>query len=244
MIHTAPAPYGTPDERRAAFREGARDYLPVTPAIVAWGLVTGVALVQSGLTLAQALGLSATAFAGSAQLAVLPLIAGAAPVWIIVVTALMMNLRFVIYSAALKGSLEHLPFRRRLLLGYLIGDMGFVLYTRRVEREPAWQPRDAYFLGMASLNWCVWHAASLFGIFAAAWIPRDWGFEFAGTLALVALLVPLCARLPGAVGTVVAAGLGILTLHWPARSGLLVAIVAGVVAALLVDRRRRPEAGS
>ena len=234
----ARAPRGTPDERRAAFRAGARDYLPVLPAIVAWGVVTGVALVQSGLTLAQALGFSATAFAASAQLATLPLIVAGAPLTVIVLTALMMNLRFVIYSAALKSSLQHVPFGRRMLYGYLTGDMGVVLYLKRVQQDSAWAPRDAYFYGMAVVNWSVWHAASFAGIFAAAWIPRDWGLEFAGTVALLALLVPLCTQLPGAVATVVSAAVGYATLHWPARLGLVVALVAGVASALLVDRVR------
>lgn len=235
---------GTPEERRAAFREGVRDYLPMLPAIVAWGVVTGVALVQSGLSLAHALGLSATAFAASAQLAALPLIAAGAPLSIVVLTALMMNLRFVIYSAALKSSLQHVPMRRRILLGYLIGDMGVVLYLKRVQRHPDWAPRDAYFFGMSSVNWAVWHVASLTGIFAAAWIPREWGLEFAGTLALLALLVPMCARLPGALGIAVAAGVGIATAGWPARLGLVFAIVCGIVAAMAAERWRRPRAGA
>ena len=230
---------GTPEERRAAFREGARDFVPMLPAIVAWGLVTGVALVQSGLSLAHALGLSATAFAASAQLATVPMIVAGAPLSIVVLTALMINLRFVIYSAALKNSLQHVPMRRRVLLGYLIGDMGVVLYLKRVQRDPGWAPRDAYFLGMSSVNWVVWHVASLTGIFAAAWIPREWGLEFAGTLALLALLVPMCARLPAAAGIAVAAGVGIATLHWPARLGLVFAVLCGIVAAMGVERARR-----
>ncbi len=239
----SPVALGSPAERRAAFREGVRDYLPAVPAIIAWGVVTGVALVQSGLSLAFALGLSATAFAATAQLAALPLIVAGAPLSIIVLTALMMNLRFVIYSAALKSSLQHVTFGRRVLLGYLIGDMGVAIYLRRVQRHPDWPARDAYFFGMSAINWSAWHVASLTGIFAAAWIPRDWGLEFAGTLALVALLVPMCARLPGAVGTLVAAALGIATLHWPARLGLVFAIVCGVVAAMAVEQWRRPDAG-
>jgi predicted branched-subunit amino acid permease len=240
----APAPAtGSPEERRAAFREGVRDYLPAVPAIAAWGVVTGVALVQSGLSLAHALGLSATAFAATAQLAALPLIVAGAPLSVIVLTALMMNLRFVIYSAALKSSLQHVKFGRRVLLGYLIGDMGVVLYLKRVQRHPDWAPRDAYFLGMSAINYTAWHVASLTGIFASAWIPRDWGLEFAGTLALLALLVPMCARLPGAVGTAVGAALGVATMHWPARLGLVFAIVCGVAAAMLAEQwtHRRAE---
>ena len=56
------------DGERAAFRDGFRDLIPVGPGTFAWGLVTGVAMVKSGLTLAQAVGMTVLVFAGSAQL--------------------------------------------------------------------------------------------------------------------------------------------------------------------------------
>jgi predicted branched-subunit amino acid permease len=225
-------------ERRAAFREGVRDYLPALPALVAWGVVTGVAMVQSGLALAYVLGLGATAFAASAQLASVPLMVSGAPLWAIVLTALMTNLRFVIYSAALKNHLQHLSWRRRLLLSYLVGDMLVVMFLRKVQQRPDWPERDAYFLGIGVLNLAVWHTCQLIGIFGAAWIPRDWGFELAGTLALLALVLPACARVPGAAGALAAALVGVATLHWPARLGLVDAIAAGVVVAMLAESWR------
>ena len=46
--------------------------------------------------------MSLLVYAGSAQLAALPLIAAGAPLWVIVATGFITNLRFVIYSAALR----------------------------------------------------------------------------------------------------------------------------------------------
>ena len=104
------------DGERAAFRDGFRDLIPVGPGTFAWGLVTGVAMVKSGLTLAQAVGMTVLVFAGSAQLSSLPLIAAASPVWVIVLTALVVNLRFVIYAAADRKSTRlnssHIPLSR------------------------------------------------------------------------------------------------------------------------------------
>ena len=63
------------DIDRRAFREGARDYSPTLMAIFSWGLVTGIAMSKSVLTLPQALTMSLLCYAGSSQLAVLPLLA-------------------------------------------------------------------------------------------------------------------------------------------------------------------------
>jgi len=225
--------------RRAAFMEGVRDMAPASPGIAAWGLVTGVAMVQSGLSLAHALGLSAIAYAGSAQLAVLPLFAGGSPVWVIVLTAVMVNLRFVIYSAVLRKPLAHLPWQRRLLLGYLTGDLTFVLFMRRLERDPAWPQRGSYFFGMASVNWVVWHVTSLLGIALATRVPAQWGLDLAGTLALLALLIPFCLRPPAAAGVVVAACVAVAGYGWPLRLGLLAAILCGVIAAFGTEKLLR-----
>ena len=68
---------------------------PLAFAIAVWGLVTGVAMVGAGMTVPIAILLSLTVFAGSAQLATLPLLAVGAPMPVVYATALLVNLRFV-----------------------------------------------------------------------------------------------------------------------------------------------------
>ncbi len=85
---------------RQAYHEGLRAMAPLGVAISVWGLVTGVAMVNSGLSIPMAILITLTVFAGSAQLAVLPLLATSAPLPIVWVTALLVNLRFVIFAAA------------------------------------------------------------------------------------------------------------------------------------------------
>lgn len=223
---------------RAAFRRGFADMLPASPAVAAWGLVTGVAMAQSGLALSESVGLSLIAYAGSAQLAALPLLVAGAPIAVSVLTALMVNLRFVIYSAAVAPSFRASPLRQRLALGYLLGDISFVVYMRR---ESEWRhspSRAGYFLGLGLAMFGVWHVASLLGLFAAAAIPRDWGLDFAGLLALLALWVPALASRPTLLGSVVAAGLSVALDRLPFRTGLVAAILAGIAVAVAADRRR------
>ena len=71
-----------------AFTEGVRDMLPVTPGIAAWGITTGVALANSGLSLVEASAMTLFVFAGSSQLAATPLIMSGAPLWVVWLTAL------------------------------------------------------------------------------------------------------------------------------------------------------------
>jgi predicted branched-subunit amino acid permease len=113
------------------FTQGARDMLPVAPGIAAWGLMTGVAMMKAGLSLVESLAMSLLVFAGSSQLAAMPLILAGAPVWVILATAFCVNLRFVVFSLHLRPFMMHLPLWRRLLGGYLCADLSYVLFTRR-----------------------------------------------------------------------------------------------------------------
>jgi predicted branched-subunit amino acid permease len=220
---------------RAAFRRGFRELLPIMPGVLAWGLVTGIAMAKSGLTLAQALGMTLAAYAGSAQLAALPLMAAAAPVWVVAVTAVIVNLRFVIYSLALRPHVRHLSRPARLALGYLTGDITFVKFVTLLEQEPGYPHRVAYFAGAAACNWLAWQIGSIAGILGAGFIRPGSGLELAGTLALIALVVPLCTRLPALLGVVVAGIVSVLAHEWPLKLGLLAAVVCGIAAAMLAE---------
>lgn len=226
---------GTATRSRAAFGAGFRDMLPAFPPNIAWGLVTGVAMAQSGLGLPKAYALAIFAYAGSAQLAVLPLLLVHAPVWVTVVTALMVNLRFVIYSAALTPTLGTLPFARRFAASYLIGDMPFVIFMRHMARYGDAE-RTPYFLGIALANFVAWHGGSFAGLLAAGRVPAAWGLEFAGMLALIALLLPMVASHAALTAALVGGGLAVVLDGLPAHAGLVVATLAGVSAALVAER--------
>lgn len=232
-----PAPTSTPASR--SFQEGMRDILPPTPGVFAWGLVTGVAMAKSGLTLTQCLAMTLLSYAGSAQLATLPLIAANAPFWLMLITATIVNLRFVVYVAGLRDMLQPRPALQRAALGYLVGDVTFVIYMNRLSRSPEVADRIAYYLGAAVMNWLAWQVGSCIGIFTAAWIPASWGLELAGTLALVALLVPLCAQRPALAGIVVAGTVALLAHALPLKLGMLCGTLAGIAVALALDQRLR-----
>ncbi len=219
-------------------RAGLWDMLPASPAIAAWSLVTGVAMAKSALTLGQAVGMSLIAYAGAAQLAALPLMLAGAPIAVTVLSALVVNLRFVIYSAALAPSFRMLPMRERLTLGYLISDLGFVFYMRHETTLRADPMRTWYFFGMGLLVFVIWHLASLVGLFAATFIPSNWGLDFIGALALLAVLVPMLAVRSAQIGAAVAAAFSLVLRGLPFKLGVIAAILAGIVAAMAVDRRK------
>jgi predicted branched-subunit amino acid permease len=222
--------------RRAAFHAGRLAILPFMPGTFAWGMISGVAMVKSGLPVPWAIAMSLLVCAGSAQLAALPLIAAGAPIWVIVATGFITNLRFVIYSAAIRPYFEHHPLGLRVALGFFMTDFTFVRFMRSTQDGtlPGLH-RDAWFAGMCSTNFFCWQTAAIVGCIGASYVPTDWGLEFTGTLALVALVGPSLNARPAIIGAVVAGVIALLAHGLPFKLGLFCAAIAGIIAASLAD---------
>lgn len=218
----------------------------VTPGMAAWALVTGVAMVKGGLPLGVALLMSLSVFAASAQLAAVPLMLVGAPLWVVWVTALCVNLRFVIFSAQMRRHMMGLPLRWRLVAGYLTADITYVLMQQRYgEATPADRAHPepmAYFVGLCSVNWLAWNVFALGGILFASLIPTDWGLAFAGTLALIGLLVTLVRDRITGVTAALAATAAVAAFALPFKLHIIVAVAAAVAAGLLLDHAQRVSA--
>jgi predicted branched-subunit amino acid permease len=230
-----PAAVRPPDEDPAIFREGVRVGAPTLFGIGAWGLVVGVAMINSGLSLAQALGMTLLVFAGSAQLASLPLIAAGAPVWVVFATALVVNLRFVIFSALLAPHFVHLPWKQRFLLGYVSGDITVNLFQQRFPTEAPAPGKVSFLKGLIIPNWFAWQTGSVIGIFLGSMVPPHWGLGLAGTLAIICILVPAALTRASLVGVVVAGAVAVLAHGMPYKLGLLAAVLVGMLCAMAVE---------
>ncbi len=225
-------------ERIAAFREGLHALMPALIATATWGLVTGVAMVKSGLTESMALAMTLLLYAGSAQLTSLPLIASGAPLWLIFMAGSVVNLRFIIFGAALHPYFRHLSWPRRLGLGYFTTDMGFVLFmprfgdaAERGTREQLW-----YFLGTIAPGWVVWQSSSIAGIYLGTLVPTAWSLDFAAVLALLAITVPLANSRPMLVSMLAAGLTAWVGQLLPLRLGLAAAVIVGILAGIAAER--------
>jgi predicted branched-subunit amino acid permease len=221
------------------FRRGARDMLDFAPGISAWGLVTGVAMAKSGLSLPLAVLMSLTVYAGSAQLASLPLLASGAPMWVIWAAAFCVNLRFVIFSAQWRVHLGHLPRGRRLAIGYLLADLNLIAFQRAWpggRREPG---QVRYIVGGIATIWLTWQVPSLLGIFLSEAIPTQWGLGFAGTLAMLGLTYGLMNDRSTWTAAAVAGAAAVAANALPLKLNIVVAIAAAVAAGLMIEQADR-----
>jgi predicted branched-subunit amino acid permease len=222
------------------FQVGLRDFYRLAPGIAAWGLMTGVAMVKSGLGVVESLLMALLVFAGSAQLAATPLIIAGAPVWVILATGFCVNLRFVVFSLHLRAYLSHLPMWERVTHGYFTADMSYVLFTRRFP-HPATdaagrRAQEAYLAGNDLLNWTAWMGSSVVGVLLANLIPQAWGLGFAGLLCLIGILCSLATTRMRVLSAAVAGVVGVVAYALPLKLNILLAIAVAVFLCLATER--------
>jgi predicted branched-subunit amino acid permease len=226
--------------RHPEYKRGMLDMVTVAPGLAAWGMMTGVAMINSGMSLVEAVSMTMLVYAGSSQLAAIPLIAAGAPVAVIMATAFCVNLRFVVFSAHMRPFLMHLPRRVRLFVGYLTADLSYVMFTRRFHQPPQGQAQQqaqlAYLLGGCTSCWSSWQLASLLGIVLAHSIPPNWGLGFAGILALLGVACSLASTRLRVISAGVAGTAAVAAFALPFKLNIVVAIAAAVALSLLLEK--------
>lgn len=228
-----------------AFKEAALGMVPLATGLSAWGLMTGVAMVKSGMSVIEALAMTFLVYAGSSQLASIPLIVAGAPVWVIWVTAFCVNLRFVVFSLHLRPYMMHMPRWRRLVNGYLTADLTYALFTRRFPK-PGTTPQErreeeAFLSGNYFVTWASWMMSSVAGIVLGNLIPTSWGLGFAGVLCLVGILASLANTPLRKLSAVVAGATAVAVYALPLKLNIVAAISVAVAVSFWLERRM-PEA--
>ena len=202
--------------------------LPFSVGTISWAVVTGLAMRSSGLSAGEAMGMSLLVYAATAQLGALPLIASGAPLWLIFLTGLVLNLRFLIFSASIAPAFHDRPWAQRLASSYLLTDSAFTLLSPRLltAADPQW--RWGYYIAPAIYGWLLWHAGVLIGVFGADILPRDWSLEFMATIALMVMLVPMARTRPMLLAALAGGISAVLLRGLPLRLGLFAAIAIGI----------------
>ncbi|NVK44521.1 MAG: AzlC family ABC transporter permease [Oceanospirillaceae bacterium] len=223
---------------REAFWDGVRTLMPATPGVIPFGLVTGITAVEQGMSPGTTLGMTLLFYAGSAQMAALQLLRNDAFALVILLTVLVINLRFVMYSASLAPHLHHLPRRWKWPLSYMLSDQAYVLSILKLSSGELKQFGHYFFAGTAVSMWLSWQLSVMAGVFLGAGIPGSWSLDFAIPLVFLALLVP-AIRSSASLGAACVGGLvAVLAIDMPYNLGLVMASLCGILTGLGIEHYR------
>lgn len=231
---TPPPTSSTP---RSEFWRGAWATIPLEIGALPFGIIFGALSINSGISPAGTLALSAFVFAGSAQFIAVGLVAGGAAPVLIILTTFIVNLRHALYGAALAPYVRTLPQRWLIPLGFMLTDENFVIAMQRYQQDDDSPYKHWYFLGSEVAMYFTWQTFTLIGIVAGGTIPNiaDLGLDFALVVTFIGMTIPQ-VKDRAALAAVVVGGLtAVLAQPLPNQLWLIVAALAGVIAGMVVE---------
>ena len=236
MTSASPVTFG-----REGFVRGLRASPALMLAGAPFGIVTGLTAQAHGLSLAEATLMSAFAFAGSAQL--LALGVWTTPVHFLPVnlTALTVNLRFLLMGPLLAPWLDRLRGWRRWLSLFFMIDHNWALSLKEMQ---AGRHDAAYLIGSGIPIWIGWVLLTMVGHVLGSVVAAPPGHPvfFAALSVFIALLVPMWRGRSDLLPWFVAAGVafGVSRLLPGTTWHIVGGAVSGGLCGALRDRIRRP----
>ncbi len=212
---------------------GAFAMLPLSIAVLPWGLLAGSFAVDSGLSPFESQALSAILFAGAAQLAATGMFKAGAGLLTMLVTTLFITSRHLLYSVSLRSKVAPLPTHWRVVLGFLLTDELFALIGHQDERQfNRW-----YAFGAAFSFYLIWNLATLAGILLGSTVPwlKEIGLEFAIAATFIAIIIPTIKSLPVLISVVTGLVLSVVLTMYQVESYLIIASICAMLAGYISE---------
>ncbi|WP_373279361.1 AzlC family ABC transporter permease [Vibrio diazotrophicus] len=221
-------PHHTVDSKPRLFWQGTVAMLPLSVAVLPWGLLAGSFAIEAGLNPFESQALSAILFAGSAQLVATGMIKAGAGLMTMLITTFFITSRHFLYSVSMRGKISPLPTRWRVILGFLLTDELFALCGQQSEKQfNRW-----YALGAGFSFYLVWNLATLVGIVAGSYIPslNSIGLEFAVAATFIAIVIPNVKSIPILISVITALILSVSLTIFNVNGSLMYASVGAMLA--------------
>lgn len=227
-MNSTAMPHHTVDSKPRLFWQGTVAMLPLSVAVLPWGLLAGSFAIEAGLNPFESQALSAILFAGSAQLVATGMIKAGAGLMTMLITTFFITSRHFLYSVSMRGKISPLPTRWRVILGFLLTDELFALCGQQSEKQfNRW-----YALGAGFSFYLIWNLATLVGIVAGSYIPslNSIGLEFAVAATFIAIVIPNVKSIPILVSVITALILSVTLTIFNINGSLMYASVGAMLA--------------
>ncbi|MCG7536094.1 AzlC family ABC transporter permease [Pseudoalteromonas sp. OOF1S-7] len=212
------------------------DILPLSIAVIPWGILCGSLAIQVGLSPLQSQLMSLLVFAGAAQLSSLTIVGASGGIATILGSTAVISSRHLLYSATFRNSAIALPLHHKVLMAFLLTDEMFAV-TENKRKELGRFPLD-YALISGATFYVIWNLSTLAGIVAGTSIPNleSLGLEFAIAATFIAMVVPSINSSPVLVAVLVSAFCAVLFHKLDVPNALLLSALIGMVVGYSLDK--------
>jgi predicted branched-subunit amino acid permease len=209
-------------------RRALVDAVPISLGYLPYGLILGTAIANSRLPRLAMQVATPLLFAGAAQLALIELLeAGAAPI-VVVATALVINLRLVMYSAAIAPWFRSASLRTRLAAAALVIDPVYTMAVARFPDLPTAVRRRRYWFALGATLWIVWNLEVAAGTLLGGVLPDSIPLDLAVPLTFLAMLTPMLTSRGARVAAGAAAATSLALHAAPLHLSVVLGAILGV----------------
>jgi predicted branched-subunit amino acid permease len=169
---------------------GVKRMLPIIPGVVPFGLIMGSAATSNDLTLFQTMGMNIFVFAGASQLAAIELFEKNAPAFVIILTGIIINLRFIMYSTSMAPVVAKLDPFKKIGLAYFLTDQSYAVTSNEEASFNNHNEKLSFYFGTSLCMFICWQLSVFAGVFFGNIVPASWSLDFVVPLAFMSLIVP------------------------------------------------------
>lgn len=213
------------------------DTLPLAIAVIPWGVLTGALAIQIGFSPLVAQLMSLLVFAGAAQLSAMTLLSGGASQLAILSSVFVISSRHLLYSMIFRHHVMGLSLAWRAAIAFVLTDEMFAVSEQHSKRVGFFSPLFALVSGITF--YVIWNLATLLGIVAGDALNNleNLGLDFAIAATFIAMTFTRLSEKPILVSMLVAGSLAVTLQPFLKDSYIIVAGLAGMAAAYMVDLR-------
>ncbi len=225
--------FGTPFfvlQENVVFVRGVKAMLPITTGVIPFGLVMGTVTANADLSLLQSFGMNFFVFAGASQLAAVDLMTQQVSILVVVATAFIINLRMMLYSAALSGLVKNQNLMVKALLSYAITDQTYAVLVANQEHLKSDRDKIVFYAGAALCMITAWQIAVVAGFVFGNFAPSSLALDYAVPLSFMALTLPALKNKTYYAVAITSAVLSVVLKELPFNTGLL---LSGAIAICL-----------
>ena len=214
-------------------RRAILDTMPLSLAVIPWGILTGALAIEAGFSAFQAQFLSLIVFAGAAQLSAITLLGAGSSFVSIFASTVVISSRHLLYSITFRQHVEVLPLRLRLLIGFLLTDEMFAVSQAHSKRSGEFSALFAIVSGVTF--YLCWNISTLLGIIAGEYFSEldSMGLDFAIVATFIAMTFAELRNYPILVAVLVSGLTAVLLQPVFADSYIIIAALVGMSSAYI-----------
>ena len=200
----------------------------------------GSVFAEAKLTFWQAMLMNTTVYAGASQLATIELMSQKAALLVVVGTGLIINLRFLLYSAAISPHLKDAGPFTKFFCAFTLTDQSYAAVSASQEKCQTNDKMVQFYLGTAVCMFIAWHSSVILGFIFGNFAPASLSLDYAVPLSFVALLIPTLKNKTYVAVAGFSSVLSLVFVNFPLKTGIIVTALLSVLLAWIIIRKGRP----